>query len=162
MGGLEAGACSQAGYTVPKGQFEQKAGPCGTLKFKSYGSAAALAATSCDTYRRIDNGACADSCVPGSLGVCPRSIIISMGGLEAGTCSQAGYTVPTGEFEQKAGPCGTLKFKAYGPAASLLGQGTGSVKKSFDNQEYMVYWPEEEQESCDAILFAVGTTISVE
>merc|ERR1712228_408239 len=122
MGGLEAGACSQAGYTVPKGEFEQKAGPCGTLKFKSYGPAAGLVSvvSSCDNYRRIDNGACADSCVPGSLGVCPRSIIISMGGLEAGTCSQAGYTVPKGEFEQKAGPCGTLKFKSYGSAAGLV------------------------------------------
>merc|ERR1740121_489547 len=47
-------------------------------------------------------------------------------------------------------------------ALDLVLQGAGSVKKSFDDQEYMVYWPAGNRESCDAILFAVGTTISVE
>jgi len=37
---------------------------------------------------------------------------------------------------------------------------SGSVKKSFDKNEYMVYFPENQQESCHAIVFGVGTFMS--
>ena len=39
-GGLDAGKCADIGYTVAKGKLDQKAGPCGTLHFKTYSKAA--------------------------------------------------------------------------------------------------------------------------
>jgi len=37
---------------------------------------------------------------------------------------------------------------------------SGSVKKTFSDKEYMVYFPENQQESCHAVVFGVGTAIS--
>lgn len=73
----------------------------------------ATAAADCAYYRKVSDGACADDCVPDTLGICPRSLIVKEGGLEAGRCADLGYTVDKGEKDQKAGPCGTLKFETY-------------------------------------------------
>merc|ERR1711966_459676 len=113
MGGLEAGSCKDAGYTVADGSVDQKAGPCGTLHFDKYKKAEAevvLAADACSFYRKVQDGGCADACLASQVGVCPISIITKFGGLEAGSCKDAGYTVADGSVDQKAGPCGTLHF----------------------------------------------------
>merc|ERR1719424_1491813 len=81
---------------------------------------AATAAADCAYYRKVVNNSCADDCVPSTLGICPRALIVKEGGLDAGKCADIGYTVDQGEQDQKAGPCGTLKFEHYGKATQLV------------------------------------------
>jgi len=119
VGSLEAGLCSSVGYTTPGDDLEQRAGPCGTLVFKTYTNPSALVQldtsvkSGCADYRRIEDGTCADACISSFVGVCPRSLVVSVGSLEAGLCSSVGYTTPGDDLEQRAGPCGTLVFKTY-------------------------------------------------
>jgi len=79
-------------------------------------SSIAYSVSSCESYRKISNGECADSCIDATVGVCPRSLIVSTGGLEAGLCKDISYTVADGTIDQKAGPCGKIKFNKYKPA----------------------------------------------
>jgi hypothetical protein len=74
---------------------------------------AAANAADCEYYRKLTGAECADSCVPATLGICPRSLIVKEGGLDAGKCKDIGYTTDKGEQDQKCGPCGTLKFEHY-------------------------------------------------
>ena len=75
-----------------------------------------------DATAKVENGGCAESCIPSRLGFCSRSIIVSLGGLEAGTCTDAGFTVLAGTSEQAAGPCGNLEFNTFesGSAAAAF------------------------------------------
>merc|ERR1719198_2094459 len=75
--------------------------------------AEAILADECQTYRRIENGECGDICLGSKIGICPRSIVVSTGQLEAGKCKDAGYTDAKGEQDTKAGPCGTLKIEKW-------------------------------------------------
>lgn len=72
-----------------------------------------LAADACTYYRKVQDGACADACLDAKVGICPVGIITKTGGLEQGSCKDAGYTVADGSVDQKAGPCGTLHFDKY-------------------------------------------------
>mmetsp|Transcript_40254 Transcript_40254/g.85862 ORF Transcript_40254/g.85862 Transcript_40254/m.85862 type:complete len:119 (+) Transcript_40254:70-426(+) len=67
----------------------------------------------CADYRKIVDGECADICLKDYVSFCPRSLIVSKGGLAAGTCAEVKYTVPHGVMSQTAGPCGELKFNKY-------------------------------------------------
>jgi len=78
------------------------------------------ASSSCEDYRKISNGECADSCVDSFVGVCPRSLVVSAGGLDSGKCSDVGYTVADGSISQQAGPCGTIAFNKYKSASAAL------------------------------------------
>merc|ERR1712178_48788 len=73
----------------------------------------------CQTYRRIQNGQCGDVCLGSKIGVCPRSIVVATGQLEAGKCEDAGYTVDKGQQDTKAGPCGTLKIGKWTKSTSV-------------------------------------------
>ena len=74
---------------------------------------AAVAPADCASYRKVVDGECADDCLGSSVGICPRSIVVSTGGLEAGACKDIQYTVADGTTSQKAGPCGTLSFNKW-------------------------------------------------
>lgn len=94
-----------------------------SIAFLAAASAASLIAPKedCEDYRKVTDGVCADTCLPAQVGICPRDIIITTGGLEGGTCKVAGYTVDKGPISQKAGPCGTLVFEQYAkPTAYAL------------------------------------------
>jgi hypothetical protein len=67
----------------------------------------------CEYYRKVQDPHCGDVCLPAKMGVCPRSIIVSEGKLEAGKCAEKGYTVDRGEKDEEAGPCGTLKIEQW-------------------------------------------------
>merc|ERR1712000_170218 len=104
-GGLEAGKCADKGYTVDKGEQDQEAGPCGTLKIELWAKADDTALTvkdDCQYYRKVQDPSCGDICLPSQIGVCPRSIVVSTGGLEAGKCADKGYTVDKGGQDQEA------------------------------------------------------------
>ena len=75
--------------------------------------ATATLAQDCAYYYRLDGTFCADDCIPGTVGLCPRSLIVSKGNLTAGQCKDQGYTVAAGTQDQLAGPCGKLHFKKY-------------------------------------------------
>ena len=79
------------------------------------GAAAAAAATAgdCATYRKIVDAECADACLPDPVGICPRSIVVSSGGLDGGACKDLNYTQADGTTSQSAGPCGTLNFNKW-------------------------------------------------
>jgi hypothetical protein len=74
------------------------------------GVLSALSSVNADdcTYNKVSNNTCAEACVPEKLGFCPRSLVVSKGGLSAGTCKSLGYTVDQGEKDQACGPCGTV------------------------------------------------------
>ncbi len=74
----------------------------------------------CQYYRKVQDPACGDICLPSQIGVCPRSIVVSTGGLEAGKCADKGYTVDKGEQDQEAGPCGTLKIELWAKADDII------------------------------------------
>ena len=74
----------------------------------------------CEYYRKVQDPNCGDICLPAKIGVCPRSIVVSTGGLEAGKCADKGYTVDKGEQDQKAGPCGTLKIEKWAKADNII------------------------------------------
>ena len=67
----------------------------------------------CATYRKLSGGECADDCLSSTVGICPLSIVVKTGGLEAGACKDIQYTVADGTTSQKAGPCGTLSFNKW-------------------------------------------------
>lgn len=67
----------------------------------------------CAPYRKLSGSACADDCLPSMVGICPVSIVVKSGGLEAGACKDIQYTVADGTISQKAGPCGTLSFNKW-------------------------------------------------
>ena len=83
-------------------------------------SLAFTASSSCQDYRKISNGECADSCIDSFVGVCPRSLVVSAGGLDSGKCSDVGYAVADGSISQQAGPCGTIEFNKYKSASAAL------------------------------------------
>jgi len=116
-GSLEAGTCSESDYTVPGADLDQAAGPCGTITFKTYTNPSALvqvqSGSGCENYRRIADGTCAEACIGGFVGICPRALVTSAGSLEAGTCSESDYTVPGADLDQAAGPCGTITFNTF-------------------------------------------------
>lgn len=80
---------------------------------RSDGSAAAATAGDCATYRKIVDAECADACLPDPVGICPRSIVVSSGGLDGGACKDLNYTQADGTTSQSAGPCGTLNFNKW-------------------------------------------------
>jgi len=86
----------------------------------SYASLAYAASSSCDSYRKLTDGECADACIDSMVGVCPRSLVVKAGGLDAGRCADISYTVADGSIDQKAGPCGTIHFAKYKKAAALV------------------------------------------
>lgn len=67
----------------------------------------------CVTYRKIVDVTCADSCLDDTVGICPRDLVVKSGGLEAGSCNDAGFSVDKGPTTQSAGPCGTLNFEQW-------------------------------------------------
>jgi len=124
-GGLSEGTCASLGFTKEGGSISQKAGPCGTLTFKTYTKPGVSAdADGCTTYNKVANGVCAEDCLGSTVGICPVAFIVKGGGLSEGTCASLGFTKEGGSISQKAGPCGTLTFKTYtkpsGPVAGAL------------------------------------------
>mmetsp|Transcript_43616 Transcript_43616/g.120690 ORF Transcript_43616/g.120690 Transcript_43616/m.120690 type:complete len:217 (-) Transcript_43616:143-793(-) len=70
----------------------------------------------CQPYYRIDNEFCSETCLGSRLGLCPRRIIVSNGGLTEGTCPEVvdtRFDVPAPPSQQKAGPCGSLDFTTW-------------------------------------------------
>lgn len=97
----------------------------------------ALVATSsaladCDFYRKVQDGICANACLPATVGICPRAVIVKAGGLDAGKCADVGYTVDKGTVSQPAGPCGTLEFNQYAKAGSALASASPFVPAKED------------------------------
>ena len=85
------------------GLIEPHTGPHGTLTFKQRRpESAALVATSalrgvyCESFGRIEDGACADTSVPNRQGCAPHSTFVSAGGLSAGRDSEACFAVLDG------------------------------------------------------------------
>eukprot|EP00299_Pterocystis_sp_00344_P018671 c9316_g1_i1.p1 GENE.c9316_g1_i1~~c9316_g1_i1.p1 ORF type:complete len:425 (+),score=80.29 c9316_g1_i1:67-1341(+) len=72
-----------------------------------------LSASDCTTYRKEADGACADTCLGDTEGLCPTSIIVQYGGLSKGSCNSDGFTKADGSISQAAGPCGTLTFNKW-------------------------------------------------
>merc|ERR1712032_1146680 len=70
-------------------------------------------AASCVWYRRSLNEECAEACIPPSVGVCPRRLVVRLGRLTAGRCSEAGFKVADGTMISRAGPCGTILFDKF-------------------------------------------------
>ena len=91
------------------------------------------AAASCESYRKVTNGECADACIDSTVGICPRSIVVSAGGLDAGKCADISYTVADGAIDQKAGPCGTLHFNKYKQASAALMMASNIPLVTFDD-----------------------------
>ena len=91
--------------------------------------AASALADDCANYRKISAGECAEACVPSMVGLCPQSLIVKTGGLDAGHCADVNFTVADGTVDQKCGPCGTItfnKFKQSSIAAVNLDPPTGT------------------------------------
>lgn len=65
------------------------------------------------SYRHIENGDCADACIGSFVGMCPLSLVVTAGGLEAGHCGEVGYSVQNGKHSVIAGPCGSMTFSKY-------------------------------------------------
>ena len=84
----------------------------------------------CTTYHRIDEGTCADACLlcadtclEAFLGYCPRSIVVTTGGLTNGSCLSLGYDIVNAaepQLTMTAGPCGTLVFDLYASNSSTV------------------------------------------
>ena len=74
----------------------------------------------CENDRRIEDGTGAEACISGFVGICPRSLVVAAGGLQAGIRSGAGYTTIGADMDQQAGPCGTITFKTYTNPAALV------------------------------------------
>ncbi|KAL1525969.1 hypothetical protein AB1Y20_020795 [Prymnesium parvum] len=90
------------------------------------------ASASCEPYRKVTSGECADSCLDSFVGVCPRSVVVKAGGLDTGRCASVGFTVSDGSIEEKAGPCGTLHFDKYTHAAGLAAAAEAVPLVTFD------------------------------
>lgn len=75
--------------------------------------AAEATAADCATYRKIVDAECADACLPDRIGICPRSIVVSSGGLDGGACKDLDYTQADGTTRRSAGPCGALNFNKW-------------------------------------------------
>ena len=73
-------------------------------------------ASACEYYHKIADDECADACIPPSVGLCPRSLVVSGGNLEAGECAEIGYAVADGTEDVTAGPCGEITFDKYAKA----------------------------------------------
>lgn len=87
----------------------------------------------CTTYEKVVNGTCAEDCLPDMIGLCPVSLVVKAGGLTKGDCKSLGYTVPAAPISQKAGPCGTLHFKAFTKGPEFLASSTSKISLvSFD------------------------------
>jgi hypothetical protein len=99
-------------YCCPKGATEHN--PCPAKNIE------AEAKDDCVTYHKIADGSCGDLCLKSKVGICPRSIITKTGGLEEGSCKDAGYTVDEGEKDQQAGPCGILEIEKWDKAKAIL------------------------------------------
>jgi len=113
------------------------------LRFNTFSAGlevVSLASTSCDNFRRVENGACADACIPEKLGICGRSTIVRLGKLKPGTCADAGFSIPSGTLEQAAGPCGTLTFNTFSAGLEAASFGTLSFEvlsfEVFDDAEW--------------------------
>ena len=96
------------------------------MKFSTFSSIAGLtfmvavvAADDCTTYNRVVNGTCAQACLGSFVGICPVSLVVSKGDLSKGSCSSLGYTQAAGSMDQKAGPCGTIKFDDFTKPSNL-------------------------------------------
>ena len=110
FGGLEAGG----GHVLDRGSHDchwnniAEDGALRNAEFHPCKSASALVEAkgiaSCENFRYIENGECADACLTSSLGVCPRSVTVAFSGLEAGTCLTEGLTSAVGTTSQKVCP----------------------------------------------------------
>ncbi len=136
-GHLEDGSCKDAGFAIEDGEEQICAGPCGTIEFKKYKKGTVLRGAtphslgSCETVRKVVGAECAQTCLGDTLGLCPRDLIISAGGLDTGSCKSVGFTAPDGKMSKQAGPCGSLTFDQYkkGSAASTSGTSSTSISK---------------------------------
>lgn len=86
--------------------------------------AAAAMADDCANFRKISAGECAEACVPSMVGLCPQSLIVKTGGLDAGHCADVNFTVADGTVDQKCGPCGTVTFNKFKQASVLSADGS--------------------------------------
>ena len=85
-------------------------------------------ADDCANFRKVSSGECAEACVPSMVGLCPQSLIVKTGGLDAGHCADVNFTVADGTVDQKCGPCGTITFNKFkqGSTAVNLDPPTGT------------------------------------
>jgi len=67
----------------------------------------------CTTYRKVTDGECADDCLLSKIGICPVSLVVKTGGLEAGACKDISFTQADGTMDEQAGPCGKLTFNKW-------------------------------------------------
>merc|ERR1719440_2005134 len=117
---VSAGHCADVNFTVADGTVDQKCGPCGTVTFNKFKQASVLSsANDCANFRKVSAGECAEACVPSMVGLCPQSLIVKTGGLDAGHCADVNFTVADGTVDQKCGPCGTVTFNKFKQASVL-------------------------------------------
>eukprot|EP00406_Dinophysis_acuminata_P067909 CAMPEP_0179291472 /NCGR_PEP_ID=MMETSP0797-20121207/42355_1 /TAXON_ID=47934 /ORGANISM="Dinophysis acuminata, Strain DAEP01" /LENGTH=132 /DNA_ID=CAMNT_0021000549 /DNA_START=86 /DNA_END=484 /DNA_ORIENTATION=+ len=69
--------------------------------------------SACWDYHKHDSILCADACLEDWLNFCPWFILVSGGGLRAGTCGDVGFPALHGNMTVIAGPCGRLTFTTY-------------------------------------------------
>jgi len=85
--------------------------------------AASEAPEDCTSYRKVTDGECADDCLLSKIGICPVSLVVRTGGLEAGACEDIGFTQADGTMDEQAGPCGELTFNQWKKPATGGGGG---------------------------------------
>lgn len=101
-------------FTDPTGKLADKDYPLNAwLQMEQAEAPAAPQKGGCDVYHKVSTGECAEGCIATSVGFCPRSLIVKMGGLDSGGCADMGYTVAHGSQDESAGPCGTLTFNIF-------------------------------------------------
>ena len=72
-----------------------------------------LIETTAIMYSRNDTSICADALLESTVGICPRSIVVLCGRLNAVSCPELGFNLREGEMVVIAGPCGKIRFDLY-------------------------------------------------
>lgn len=75
------------------------------------------APTSCNTYRKVGGGSCAEACIGSLVGTCPIAVIALLGGLSEGRCAEVGFGTANGTVAIPAGPCGNILYNVFAPGS---------------------------------------------
>lgn len=87
--------------------------------------AATHAAADCTVYSLVKDGTCAQACLNKTVGICPVSLVVKAGHLQAKACKDEGFNRPNGTKTQKAGPCGNITFDLYTKGSSRYVSASG-------------------------------------
>lgn len=67
----------------------------------------------CEWWMKSDAVFCAHACIPPKVGICPRFVVTSFGGLSTGQCHERDFTRYVQPLHIVAGPCGWMTFDKY-------------------------------------------------